>query len=199
MRRTTVLLVLLALLAGLAGCGGSGSSGFDIAPLAENAVIDEVRSTGHCGESGSLVICSARDAAQENPGTPQPTPEPGPQVEVDSPAGPTDSLSCRDAAAQDCALALEFSSSGLPGGAAYRVAARSLHPTGTWIVSEPVDPLTASLFAVVVDLPGHPTAVQVAVLVFTAGDDAVAGPVEFLADTGASFAFVSGTLSLDVP
>ena len=196
MRRITLLLVLLALLGGLAGCGGSGSSGFDIT-AGENAVIEEVVASGECGSSGPLVICPAGQRPETTPGHPAPTPEGGRDVELDVPA--SEALPCAQAQGEDgCVFVLSFAASGLPPGAAYHTAVRTVDPQGPWIVGERAERNGPS-FAAAVDVPAGAGTVQLAVLVLTDGDDVTPGPVNTLGETRASFAFVSDVLSLARP
>lgn len=192
--RPTMLpvLLLLALLAALTACGGSGSSGFDITPLAENAVIDEALASGQCGDSGGLHICPAATSPQSGPGTPVPTPN-GVDVQLGVPE--SDSVQCSPSpSAPICVFTLTFVSSGLPADAIYRVAVRNADDDGAWAVGEPAV-LAGSAFTVPIDLPADGARVQVAVLVFTAGNDTVSGSVQALAETGAAFAFVSADLA----
>ena len=196
MRTTTLpLLLLLALLGALAACGGSGSSGFDVTSLAENTVIDNALASGQCGESGALLVCPAGSAGSVRP-TPGGTPNSGQEVELDLSA--TDAVPCAAASASAaCGFVLSFDPIGFGPDADYRAAVRSLQPAGPWHVGAIVANGAAGVHLVApVEIPPGAAEAQIAVLIFTQGDEGAAGSFETLAQTGASFAFVSAPLSV---
>jgi hypothetical protein len=185
----------LLLSALLAGCGGSGSSGFDVSPLIEDEAISGALESGECGTHEGLEICPAVDSTGAIPGNPGPIATPERGVVFDVP--PEDGLACQQDAGDGCAFTLFFHSIGLPAEAAYRVAVRPVAPEpGDWVVG--ADLVTAgSAERISIAIPPGATSVQVALLTFEGGNDAAPGGVRTLAETGASYAFVTGALEVD--
>lgn len=127
---------------------------------------------------------------------------PGASPRVDTGLDNAASVACvQSAPSAPCSFILLFAPLGFPPDAVYRVAVR-LDGTGRWSIGPAVighTPTDGSFDApVAVALPGQATpssfTVQLAVLVFLNPSTAVPPEVDQLADTGASFAFLTAEL-----
>jgi len=177
----------------LAACaGGSGSSGFDVSPAAENETIDFVLTQGQCQSSGELTICPANETGFDLPGQ---MPTPGfEDTEVSANLDPSEVERCGLTDELSCRLAVTVTAHGLPAGGTYQLAARGLEPLGSWEIADagmmPVGEGTV-IFDATIEVPSESAAFQVAVLVFFDASGTALGEISTLAETGASFAFVT--------
>jgi hypothetical protein len=193
MQRMAPLAALTALL--LCACaGGSGSSGFDISPAAENAAIEQALADQACVDLGPLQICPSDvplpAAEQVDTGLDRDTPLPCAQLDPSS----------------ACALQIPIAPLGFPPEAVFHLAARPLDGAA-WqigpaaVLGGPTSPANPVLDAPV-DVPvssapnmsGQPIALQLAVLVYLTPPAELPAEVELLSDSGADFAFVTGTV-----
>lgn len=207
-RGYTWLVAMLAAVA-LAGCieGGRGSTGFDIS---ENAAILLVLETQECVTGGSLTLCPAD---QESPGTtptptvapPDPTATPGAVQRVDTSLANGASITCvRSAPTEPCMVEFSFGPVGFPPDAVFYVATRLHEPPTSWqLAPSPTtaagDPTLLTTTASI-DVPSDVSdpRLQFAVLVFLTEPAAIPPTFEELTDTGATFAFVTAELALDI-
>jgi hypothetical protein len=149
---------------------------------------------------GPTIAMSPTPALSMSP-TPTPTPTP---PRVDTGLGDQTSVTCvQTARGGPCAVAFRFSTEGFPPAATFSVAARAVAPLGVWELAPA--PVASSVAAadsyettVLLGGPEAPAQTQFAVLVFL--DPAQSLPIEFheLGDTGADYAFVTPTLSVEV-
>jgi len=142
-------------------------------------------------------------AGTQPPATPTPTATPTPEEPpgVSTDLNPLTPISCVRLDAE-CAFTVSLVPHGFPSGTVYRIATRTLEPLGRWVIGPPFSapavspsPVEASVsLMAAAPTPGKEAAVQVAVLVFLNPEAAPASEVDQLADTGASYAFVTDQL-----
>jgi hypothetical protein len=136
--------------------------------------------------------------------TASPTPLASPRIDtgVDTaapiPCAPLDSTAA-------CTLLVPFAPQGFGPEAVFRVAVRSLEPGAQWVIGpqpiamgSPNAPNFDSAVAVEISprMPSAEVAVQIAILVFRQPVDMLPAEVAELADSGADFAFVTTTVTL---
>jgi hypothetical protein len=204
---------LLASLVLAACAGGRGSSGLDISEL---RVIEQVLSTGECGDHRQLVICPADEVATPTSSTsPTPTPtadlpSPTPATatptatvvpHVDTGIGQDVSVPCvPDGGEATCTVTFTFTPQGFPVGTTYHVVSRRVSPDSLWALApessaDGEQPTTFQAMVPFQLLPaGMPYRAQFAVLVFAAPPQPLPGEIAALADTGAEYAFVTQTV-----
>lgn len=190
--RSVLPAATLALAACLAGClGGSGSSGFDISPLAESRFIDAALADRQCVDANGLPICPTDTGELVLPGSLD-QPVPGAQAPEAATGFGDGASACRagDPEAASCRLDVQVDVSGVPSGSVVVVAWRSAEPQAVWTLGAGVDP-AAGATLVPAFLPDGIARVQVALLVYFAGDAAVAGTVTTLAEAEPDLVFVS--------
>jgi len=207
MRRDLCFIVMLLGVAATACDGGSGSSGFDV--RSENAAIALALLEQQCVPNAGLLICPA-DETKGVPGnepTPSGTPTQPPLARlprVDTGIGTATAIACMQAASDaGCSFTLPFAPAGFPSGAVFRVAVR-VNETGFWTIGPALAsstmPMTSFDAPVSVGAPANVSpgsvSVQLAVLVFLKPVSAVPAQVDVLAATGADYAFVTTTLTL---
>ncbi len=138
--------------------------------------------------------------------TPKPTstltPVLGPRV--DTALSDESSITCvQSAPSGPCSFPLTFAAQGFPSTASFRVAVRAIAPLGSWqLAPEPLPSNAAAdgTFETTVILAGPqpPAQVQFAVLAFRYMPPSLADEFDSLGATGAEWAFVTPTLSVEV-
>lgn len=209
--RRCVWLMGMVVAATLVGCvdGGRGSSGFDIT---ENAAIRLVLETQECYEGAELTLCPADRSPSAAPASPTPTAVPPPPTatpdqsqRVDTGLANGASIVCaRTSPDGPCVVAFSFGAVGFPATATFAVASRLQTPATAWRLAPPPQSeviggtLTLST-TVTIDVPADAVEprVQFAVLVFFADPGDIPQEFNELADTGATFAYVTSELVLE--
>ena len=135
---------------------------------------------------------------------PKPTLTPAVPPRIDTGLSDESSITCvQTVPGGPCTFPLRFSTMGFPSSAAFRVAVRGIAPVGSWLSAPPPQPVNAAAdgtFETTVALAGPqpPTEVQFAVLVFLATPLSLPNEFQGLGATGAEYAFVTQTLSVEV-
>jgi hypothetical protein len=107
---------------------------------------------------------------------------------------------CAAVDATTCRFTLSFLAQGFPLGTQFRVAARSVDPTGAWSIGAPALPsaaLPADGFAAPASVPRQAAQVQLVVLVYLQPPDFVPDQVELLGESGADLAFVASPVAVE--
>ena len=194
------------LLAVLVGCGGSGSSGFD--PFVEGRLIQQALDEQRCVRGDDTLTICPSGATVRDPSGGLPSPS---DIRVSASVARADFVDCSGSGeVAACSVTVEVEVEGLEPGAQVRIATRLVPDGQHWSVGAPLavaasDEGPAMLAPVTVGLAGDANAtgsaegVQVAVLVFGSAPVAIAGEVEELGETGASYAFVLAPVPVTPP
>jgi hypothetical protein len=125
-------------------------------------------------------------------------------IQVDTGLDPRMPVPCVAGGTSGCIFIVPFAPQGFPEPAEFRVAVRTTHPKSLWTIGPALSRDGTSQLPVFdapvampeIDPTRGPVTVQIAVLVFETPPASVLPPVNELAATGASFAFVSSELVL---